>query len=289
MGFYTKVAMRLFSRPSEAVIPYFSEIKLNLKKARLKISIQEYISMAILTSFLIFLFELPLLSFILAIFLKSFLFSFITSFTISIFLTVIFFLAFINYPRVIMKEKSKNLDNSLPFASLYLSTVAGSKLPLHKTFEIFSKFSRYGEITEEVAAIRNDMDVFGLDVNTALERAIDRTPSKNFKELLWGILSVNRTGGDLSVYLKEKSSSFINEYRRKLFEFSHQLAMLIEIYLTAVVIGALFFTILTSIMSGITGTGGNIIILQFLLIFIFLPLISVAFIILIRSQTPGGE
>jgi flagellar protein FlaJ len=289
MGFYTKVAMRLFSHPSEAVIPYFSEIKLNLKKARLKISIQEYISMAILTSFLIFLFELPLLSFILAIFLKSFLFSFITSFTISIFLTVIFFLAFINYPRVIMKEKSKNLDNSLPFASLYLSTVAGSKLPLHKTFEIFSKFSRYGEITEEVAAIRNDMDVFGLDVNTALERAIDRTPSKNFKELLWGILSVNRTGGDLSVYLKEKSSNFINEYRRKLFEFSHQLAMLIEIYLTAVVIGALFFTILTSIMSGITGTGGNIIILQFLLIFIFLPLISVAFIILIRSQTPGGE
>jgi len=289
MGFYTKVAMRLFRNPSEAVIPYFSEIKLNLKKARLRISIQEYISMAMLTSFLIFLFEFPLLSFILAIFLKSFLLSFITSFTISIFLTVVFFLVFINYPRVIMKEKSKNLDNSLPFASLYLSTVAGSKLPLYKTFEIFSKFSKYGEITEEVAAIRNDMDAFGLDVNTALERAIDRTPSKNFKELLWGILSVNRTGGDLNIYLKEKSSSFINEYRRKLYEFSHQLTMLIEIYLTAVVVGAIFFTILTSIMSGITNTGGNIIVLQFLLIFIFLPLISMAFIILIKSQTPGGE
>ena len=289
MGFYTKVAMRLFRNPSEAVIPYFSEIKLNLKKARLRISIQEYISMAMMTSFLIFLFELPLLSFILAIFLKSFLLSFITSFTISIFLTVVFFLVFINYPRVIMKEKSKNLDDSLPFASLYLSTVAGSKLPLHKTLEIFSKFSKYGEITEEVLAIRNDMDVFGLDVNTALERAIDRTPSKNFKELLWGILSVNRTGGDLNIYLKEKSSSFINEYRRKLYEFSHQLTVLIEVYLTAVVIGALFFTILTSIMSGITNTGGNIIVLQFLLIFIFLPLISVAFIILIKSQTPGEE
>ena len=289
MGFYTKLAMRLFRNPSEAAIPYFSEIKANLKKSRLKISIQEYVSMAMLTSFLIFLFELPLLSFILAIFIKSFLLSFITSFTISIFLTVMFFFVFINYPRVIMKEKSKNLDNSLPFASLYLSTVAGSKLPLHKTLEIFSKFSKYGEITEEVSAIRNDMDVFGLDVNTALERAIDRTPSKNFKELLWGILSVNRTGGDLNIYLKEKSSSFINEYRRKLYEFSHQLTVLIEVYLTAVVMGALFFTILTSIMSGITNTGGNIIVLQFLLIFIFLPLISAAFIILIKSQTPGEE
>jgi flagellar protein FlaJ len=289
MSFYTKVAMRLFSHPSEAVSPYFTEIKVNLKKARIKSSLQEYVSMAMLTSFLIFLFELPLLSFILAIFLKSFLFSFVTSFTISIFLTVIFFFIFINYPRVIINEKSKNLDNSLPFASLYLSTIVGSKLPLHKTFEIFSKFSKYGEITDEITAIKNDMEVFGLDVNTALERAVDRTPSKNFKELLWGILSVNRTGGDLNAYLKEKSTSFINEYRRKLYEFSHQLAMYIEIYLTSVVIGALFFTILTSIMSGIAGTSGNIIVLQFLLIFIFLPLISVAFIVMIKSATPGGE
>lgn len=289
MGFYTKVAMRLFSQPSETASLYFTDVKLNLKKARIKTSLQEYLSMAMLTSFLIFLLELPLLSFILAIFLKSFLFSFITSFTLSVFLTVIFFLIFINYPRVIIKEKSKNLDSSLPFASLYLSTIAGSKLPLYKTFEIFSKFSKYGEITEEVTAVRNDIEVFGLDVNTALERAIERTPSKNFKELLWGILSVNRAGGDLAVYLKEKANTFINEYRRKLYEFSHQLTVLIEIYLTAVVIGTIFFTILTSIMSGIAGTSGNIIILQFLLIFIFLPLISIAFIILIKSSTPGGE
>jgi len=289
MGFYTKMAMRLFGHQSESVLPYFSDIKLNLKKARIRTSLQEYISMAMLTSFLIFLFELPLLSFILAIFLKSFLFSFITSFTVSAFLTVIFFLAFINYPRIIIKERSKNLDNRLPFASLYMSTIAGSKLPLYKIFEIFSKFSRYGVISDEVAAIKNDIEVFGLDVNTALERAVERTPSKSFKELLWGILSVNKTGGDLAVYLKEKSNTFMSEHRRRLYEFSHQLAIFIEVYLTAIVLGAIFFTILTSIISGITAASGNIIILQFLLIFIFIPLISTAFIVLIKAAAPEGE
>lgn len=289
MDFYLRLGMRLFSQPSERLITYFPDLRLDLRKARMKTTVQEYLTKALLTSFLVFLFELPLLSFIFSLIFQSFLFGFVTAFTASIFLTAGFFFVFVNYPKTVAKEREKKIDNSLPFASLYLSTIAGSKLPLHKTLDTFSKFSRYGQITDEISLITRDMDAFGLDVNTSLERAIERTPSKNLKELLWGILSVNRGGGDVDIFLKEKAKTFLAEYRRKVYEFSHNLTVMIEVYITAVILSAVFFTILTSIMSGIAGTTGNIIVLQFLLIFIFIPLISAAFLILIKTMSPTGE
>lgn len=281
--------MRFFGGIAESLLPYFPEIKTDLKRAKMKEAVQEYVSKGILTSLIIFLFELPILSFTFALVFQSFFFAFITAFTVSIFLTIGFFLLFINYPKFIIKDRAKKIDTNLPFALLYLSTIVGSKLPLHQVFKIFSKFSKYGIITEEISGIANDIEAFGMDVNTALERAVERTSSKQFKELLWGILSVSRAGGDMNEFLKEKSRSYLAEYRRKLFEFSRQLTIFIEVYLTVIIIGAIFFTILTSIVSGLTGATGNVIILQFFLIFVFLPLASIAFIILVRSITPGGE
>ena len=113
-------------------------------------------------------------------------------------------------------------------------------------------------------------------------------PSKEMKEVLWGILSTIRAGGNLSIFLREKSKSLLEGYRRKLYEFSHNLTIYIEIYLTALVIGAIFFTVLTAVMSGIAGGGTTILFLQFFLIFVVLPVVSIVFVLLIKSASPGG-
>jgi archaellum biogenesis protein FlaJ (TadC family) len=289
MSGYTKTAMKLFSPITNVISPYFSDLLNDLKKSGLKFSLQEYLSRGILLCMLIFMVEFPVFSLIFGLMFANFLFGFITSFTVSSFLTIFFFIFYINYPKIINRDNSKKIDEVLPFASLHLSTIASSKLPLHKVLEIFSKFTAYGELTDEIKRIQSEISLFGVDVNTALEKGIQRTSSKNFKELIWGILSTNRAGGDLGIYLKEKSKTFVSDYRRKLYEFSHQLTIFIEIYLTAIVLGAVFFIILTSIMSGLGGVASNILFLQFMLIFIFLPMISGIFIILIRSATPGGE
>jgi flagellar protein FlaJ len=289
MDFYRRMAFRLFEKISGKICYYFPEVEIDLKTARLKTSFHEYMSIALFTSFLLFIVGIPFISFILSLILGRFLFSFIAAFVTSLFLAVLAFYIFLKYPKLVVAGRSKNLEKSLPFASLYLSTISGSKLPLHETFEIFSRFSGYEDISREVDLINKDVKMFGFDINTALERAIERSPSKGFKELLWGILSTVRTGGNLSLYLKEKSKSFMQEYRRKLFEFSHTLTVYIEIYLTAIVLGAIFFTILTAIVSGIGGAPTNIIFLQTLLIFVFIPAISVVFIFLVKSSVPGGE
>ena len=276
MSFYTKLAMRMFYEHTESVAPYFSDLKSDMKKAKMKYSIPEYLSMALLTSLLVFIFELPLLSFIFGFALQNFLFSLAMAFTVSIFATIALFMLFVNSPKYLVHARAKKIDESLPFATIYMATLAGSQLPLTKQFSIFSKFSEYKEVNEEINEINRDVEFFGLDINTALERAVERTPSNNLKEILWGILSNARSGGNLEIFLNEKAKTFLNENRRKIYEFSHQLTIYIEIYLTA-------------ITSGIGGVGSSVLPVQASVIFVFLPGISFVFISLIKSATPGEE
>jgi flagellar protein FlaJ len=289
MSLYSRTAFRYFGRYSEKISIFFPDLKADLKKTKMKTSIQEYISTSILTTLLVFLLEIPILSFAFGLVFKTFLFSFITGFTVSILLSVGIFFLFTKYPKTVVRERAKNLDNTLPFAALYLSTIAGTKLSLQKIFKIFGKFSKYGEIEQEVGMINKDMDAFGFDAHTALERAIDRSPSKNFKDLLWGLLSTSVSGGDIMFYLREKSKGLMEDYRRKLMEFSKKMMLISEIYLTAIILGTIFFVILTAIFSGIGGGTGNIIMLQSMIIFIFVPLMSIMFIILVKVSTPGEE
>ena len=290
MGYYTKLSFRFFSQFSEGVSEYFGEVRSNLKRAKMGLSVQEYISIAIMTSFIVFVAAFPLLSFLLGFVFQTFLLSFVTSFAAALGLAVWSFFLIMNWPNIVIGEKAKRIDNVLAFALLYLSTAASSKLSLDKAFKIFAKFGDYGELTEEVKAINNDMDFFGLDINTALERAVDRSPSKAFNEVLWGMLSTMRSGGDVAAFMRSAAASNMAEYRRKLFEFSNQLTVFIEVYLTTIVLGAIFFTILTSIMSGISQSDSSgIVVLQFLLIFVFMPLVTALFILMIKASAPMEE
>lgn len=289
MSLYTRTAFTVFGRFSQSLEIFFPELADTLKKAGMKTSKKEYMSTGMFTSFLFFLGEIPLLSFIFGIFFQSVILSLITSITISSLLTIVIFYLFTKYPNTIVADRSKKIDTLLPFASLFLSTIAGTKLPLNQVFKIFAKNSKYGEITEQIRMMANDMEVFGLDVHTALQRAVDRTPSKKMKEMLYGLLSTSISGGDVAVYLREKSKTQMEDYRRLINQFSKKITIFIEIYLTAIVLGAIFFIVLTSIFSGISGAGGNIILLQSIVIFVFLPLMSAIFILLVKISSPVGE
>lgn len=286
---YLEIAFRFFGKMSETFIEYFPDVRDHLKKARIKYSYQEYFSLALFTSFLTFLMSLPILSLLLSFKFPIFLFSFLFSITLSMFLAALTFFLFINYPLLVAKSISKRLDTDLPFATLYLSSISSSKLPLHKVLEMFEKFGGKSSVAEEIRRINLDIKSFGLDVNTAIERAIDRIPSKNMQELLWGILSVSQAGGEVDIFLKEKSATFFEEYRRKLYEFAHSLTIYLEVYLTAVIVGTIFFTVLTSLIAGIAGVSQSIVPLQFLMIAVVIPLISMLFAFIIRSIAPGGD
>ena len=123
----------------------------------------------------------------------------------------------------------------------------------------------------------------------ALRKTAGRTPSDELKELLWGLDNVITSGGNVGDFLHEKSRNFISEYGRRLEQYSKTLSVLIEVYLTLILVGSVFFVIITALMGLLGGGGGMgsyLSFIQFLVIFIVMPFVSMGFIVLIRTISP---
>src|SRR3989338_3089015 len=127
--------------------------------------------------------------------------------------------------------------------------------------------------------------MFGMTFFSAIRKEAKRTPSRDFKDLLYGINTVSSTGGDLTTFLKQKSEEYLNDYRRRIRKYSQDLSLFVEIYLTLIITGSIFFIVLSSIMSTLSGGIGTILIQTFV-VFILIPLLSIGFIILIKSMSP---
>jgi flagellar protein FlaJ len=285
----SRYAFKLFGDLAKKIEPYFPDLRDDLKKADLKISPQEYIANALFIGLLSFVITLPFLAFFISFSSASFLFGYLTSITITTCLPIIVFFLYLNYPKSIIKDREKKIDYYLPFSTLYFSSMLSSGLPLHKVMKNFVEFSGHESVVREIKKIIDDVEFFGLDIVSALERAVNRTPSRKFREFLYGILATIRSGGNVYAFTKEKMIDYFMDYRRKLSEFSHSMTIYIQIYLVSVVLGTIFFIILTSIVSAIGGATQNILGLQLFMIFIFLPTVSILFLSLVKKAQPFWE
>ncbi|NOZ82108.1 MAG: hypothetical protein GXO63_03070 [Candidatus Micrarchaeota archaeon] len=284
-----EISMKFFKGSLDPYVPYFETIRQDLTKSGIPLSLKEYVYGMIFITLVTFLVSLPLFTLISSGFMHPVL-SFLFSLTISFIISLLVFFIFYSYPSFVVSRKKKEIESVLPFATTYMATISSSGAPPTLMFKILSQFDEYGEVSNEAKRICRDMDLFGVDLLEAMRRAAARTPSPLFKELLWGMTTVISSGSDLSVYLREKANGFMQERRRRLQEYSKTLALLIEIYLTLIIVGSIFFIIMTAIMSSFSMGGvsdGTVIsFFQFLIIYVILPVVSAGFIHLLKALAP---
>ena len=270
------------------VVQYFEDLRPQLAKAGIKISLPEYLSMMFFTTGILALFALVIggTFMILTTGLAGIMIAFIATIVLSVGSALGFYL----YPSIMISSRASQIKDTLPFATMYLSTLAGTGTPLPKIFENLAEVDEYGEVSEEAENIARDINTFGMDVSEALERSANRSPSEDYKELMWGINHVMTTGGSLREFLNQRAQSLMNNYKRRIEEFSEQLSLLVEMYITVVVVGSIIFTSMSAVMSTISQnlTPDQIVAIQIGAIFFGLPLISGMFIILVQGMAPGG-
>jgi len=285
------MSFKFFGRSLEPFVSFFDGIKPDLLKANIGFSLTEYVYIMFFTIFLLFILEFPVIVVIMAILIQDAAISFLFSFTLTIVIVLAIFFLFYTYPSLVSGRRKKDIDASLPFAATYMGTIASSGAPPSTMFRVIAQFNEYGEVSKEARKIERDVEVFGMDLVGAIRKTASRTPSEEFKELLWGLDTVLTSGGNIGSYLHEKSRLFIAEYRRRLQQYSRTLSLLIEIYLTVVLVGSIFFIIITALMSILGGGGmGNwLSFVQFIVIFFVLPFVSIGFIILLKSISPSGR
>ena len=266
---------------------YFEGLNPQLSKADIEVSLPEYLSMILMTTIVVALGSITILGSLLT--LSSGVSGLLTALMVTAVLTALTPVVFYIIPSILINSRAAQIEDTLPFATMYLSTLAGTGTSLPDIFRNLSEVDEYGEVSKEAQKITKDIDTFGMDINESLKRAAERTPSEDFEELLWGLNHVITTGGDMREFLKQESEQLMKEYKRRVEEFSEQLGLIVEMYITLVVVGSILFTSMSVIMSAFSDMPPNAIVwIQVIAILLVLPGITAAVIFLIKNISPGG-
>ena len=277
-----KTALKIFGGLIEPYLDYFDSLRLNLKKARMMQEIDEYVSLLLLSSTIAFVVIMVFVSFFLTIAIP------IPEYTVTLSIILSFvgaglvFAFGFYYPSIKTGGLRHNIEKSLPFAAFYMTTSSSSGINPVEIFNVVSM--RGGVIGDEAKRIYTNVKTLGMDLTTALHKAAMRSPSPLFSDLLWGMMSVITTGGDLEAYLKSKTESLMGQYRRSLNDYAKSITLYTEIYITLIIVGSLFFIILIAIMAPMVGTG--ILFIQAFIVFFFIPMVSMGYIVLLKSISP---
>ena len=282
---YVSVSHKFFGGLSRYLKGYFLDIQDDLQMANIPYTLEEYLSVAVFTTAATLLIEAALFGFIFGLLNFSIIVNMLLSFTLAATVSGLLFFLFYSYPITKAKTRGNKIKKLLPFAVAYLAAMSSSKLPPITMFKTLSQFKEYGTVSEEANNVVQDVEAFGMNFSTALKRQAKRTPSAELRELIWGINTVSSSGGDLTSYLSQKSNEYMNDYKRKIRKYSQDLSLFVEMYLTLVISGAIFFIVLSSVVSSISGDITTIIVQTFV-VFILLPLISLGFIVLVKSVSP---
>ena len=291
---FGSIALKIFGKIIEPYLLYFDALRVTLRRAGIKSSIEEYLCSILFYCFLGFVITIIAGSFFIAytvtmasasVTMADVFYSYTLSVIVSILAGIGIFLFGYYYPSTRSKALKNKIERSLPFTVFYMATSASSGINPVEIFKLLSQ--KPGPVGKEAAKIYSDVNTLGMDLSHALQKAAMRTPSPMFADLLWSMSTIITTGGDVQKYLTGKTRTFMAQYRRNLDGYAKQISLYTEIYTTLVIVGSLFFIVIISIMSPMVGGGAMLLLLQTFLVFFFVPAVSAGFIVLLKGIYPS--
>lgn len=284
------IAYRLIGEKIGRFLPVFRDLDLNLQRSGLKINFKAYVSLTVFvtisTSFVALVFIPCLLAFVLNVpFFSVILFGVGGS----LFAVASSIIGFYVYPIYRADKLRRELEDELSFTTGYMAILASAGVSSEKIFYSLSNLSVPLAVSAEARNVVRDVNLFGLDIISALEKASKRTPSERFREMLEGFISTIHSGGDLAAYLREKSRQYMKLKRISLRKFSDTLSILSEFYVALLVTGPLLLVIMLAVMAMLGGGGIGMLgpdILLSMITYLGIPLGSIVFLIILDATSP---
>lgn len=196
-------------------------------------------------------------------------------------ISVIAFTSLYFYPGYKANKRKKEIDENLPFALNHLGAIATSGISPVAMFELLDSFEEYGAISDEAGEISRRVNVFGEDLTTALRTVAKKSPSEDWAEILYGIISTIERGGDLKSYIQEKSDEALFEYNIEREKEIEKLGTYASFYTAILIAAPVFLVVVLAVMNLLGGTIGGFQIrdLMWLGIHIIIPAINALFVI----------
>ncbi|MFB6219129.1 MAG: type II secretion system F family protein, partial [Halobacteriaceae archaeon] len=187
-------------------------------------------------------------------------------------------------PKYRGKNRERKIDESLQRTVAFVYALSRSGMEVPEIMRILSNNTEvYGEAAKEMEVAVRDMEVFGTNIISALQRLGERTPSDNFSDFAENFVSVLQGGRDVSTFLREQYEYYEEEAEAQQEQFLELLATLAEAYVTAFVAGPLFLITILVIIGFIIG---DTLPLLRLIIYLGVPLATLGFLAYLDSITP---
>ncbi len=283
-------AYRFLGERTAMFLPLFKDADINLQKSGTKVNFKAYVSLAILTTAIlsaVALFSIPLVLFF------AFKLSAVSSILFgvggSLFTMALTLTGFYTYPILRAYSLKRGLEDGLPFIGGYMAILAGAGVPVANMFRSLAQVDASLAVSSEARTVVRDIELFGMDVLSALEAASKRTPSVRFKELLEGLIATVHSGGNMEKYLAQRSRYYMRLKKIALRRFADTLGVLAEFYVVLLVAGPLIFVVMLGVMAMLGGGGQGMLdprLLLYLLTYLGLPLGSMVFLILLDMVSP---
>jgi len=283
-------AYHLLGERTVKLLPLFKDVDVNLQKSGMKVSFKGYVSLALLTTLLVSVSVSLIVPFLtLLVFHISPLLTLLYTVAATLLAGALSIIGFYIYPIIRADSLKRKLEDDLPFTTGYLSILAGSGVPSAQMFRSLAKIDVSSAVSQEAKNIVRDVELFGVDVITAMESASKRTPSEKFKELLEGFIATMHSGGDLTKYLSERSRQYMRLKRIALRRLGDTLGVLAEFYVVMLVAGPLILVVMLAVMAMLGGGMPGLFnprLLLYLLTYLGIPLGSTVFLIMLDMISP---
>jgi flagellar protein FlaJ len=285
---FQRVSYKLLG-PTLARRVSLDKLETDLRRARINIRAEAYLSTALALTAISFVFGLAISAFVFFVMLPVALPT--APKAILVFFPVVPMLmgigtyaTFTASPASRAKARAKDIDMRIPYALNYISAMASAGVNIDQVFRSLGEQEAvYGECAKEAQAIYRDMAYFGRDSITAMRRAIDRSPSDKWQEFLQGAITTVTSGGNLQLYFASKAERFMWENRQDQKAFVDLMGLMAETYVTAVVAGPLFLIVMMSIMGMLGGSGPGSL---YLIVYLLLPVANLGFAWALKAMTP---
>jgi len=284
-------AYRVLGHRISGLLPLFRDVDVNLQRSRMGVSFRGYVSLAVLATMLSSLSALVFVTlFAVVLFHLSVFSSILFSVGATLFAGALTLIGFYAYPVLRADNLKRSLEDELPFTTGYLAILAGAGVPPAQMLRSLAEIDSSLAVSQEARLIVRDVELFGVDVVSALSSASKRTPSDKFRELLEGFIATIHAGGDLARYLSERSRQYMRLKRIALRRLADTLGVLAEFYVTMLVAGPLILVVMLAVMAMLGGGGviGTLDprLLLYLLTYLGIPIGSIVFLILLDMITP---
>jgi len=216
---------------------------------------------------------------------------FLAVFALSTVASITVIAMFVAYPLYRRKQMGAEIDLNLVYTTGYMEVLSAGGIPIERIFDRVIQVERHPAIRDSAKRLITDVKVFGLDVVSSLNDVIKHSPSEVFSKLLVGIINTLKTSGDLQGLFTFETERLLSLKKEQMKKTLNSLLGLGEVYIAGVVMGPVTFIIMITILSvmGTVAFGISPIMQLNLIVFLGIPMICLAFIVILNSALPQEE